>query len=197
MMSAGARIRADDLLEYRAQLDEVGRVLGHEALARLCIDEDAAERLAQLVRERTRKRTHGGNARKVRQLLPLKLRHRAGFLLLRNVDRDAEYSRKRGAFGGVRGAAASGDPAHRAIGKNDAEFGLIIAAIRDRALDGVLAQCAVVRMDASTQRGVIDGRVRLETEESFVLYPDRVTLPDPIPTAPVARSPRRGSSALR
>ena len=74
-----------------------------------------------------------------------------------------------------RAAAASGDPAHRAIGKNDAEFGLIIAAIRDRALDGDLAQCAVVRMDASSQRGVIDGGVRLETEESFVLDPDLVT----------------------
>src|SRR6188768_2002070 len=36
-------------------------------------------------------------------------------------------------------------------------------------------------MDASTQRGVVDGRVRLETEDSFVLYPDRVTCHIPFP----------------
>ena len=53
---AGAAVLADDVREDAAKLDEVGRVLRHEALARLCVAEDAAERLAQLVCEGTRER---------------------------------------------------------------------------------------------------------------------------------------------
>ena len=71
MISTGAAVGADDVLEDGAKLDEIGRFLRHEALARLRVDEDAAERLAQLVREGTRKRAHGGHAGKMRQFLPL------------------------------------------------------------------------------------------------------------------------------
>ena len=76
MISPRAAVRADDVREDGAKLGEVGRILRHEAPARLRIAEDAGERLAQLVREGTRERAQGGHAGKMRQLLPLQLRLR-------------------------------------------------------------------------------------------------------------------------
>src|SRR4030095_8380325 len=52
----GTAVSADDVRENGANRDEVRRVLRHAPLARLCVDEDAAEWLAQLVREGTRER---------------------------------------------------------------------------------------------------------------------------------------------
>ena len=74
MIAPARAVGADDVREDGANFDEVGRVLRHEALARLRIAEDAAERLTQLVREGARERAQGGHARKMRQLLPLQLR---------------------------------------------------------------------------------------------------------------------------
>ena len=68
---SGAAVLADDVREDGAKLADVGRVLQHDPLARLCIGEDASQRLAQLVCERTRQRAHRGHAGKMRQFLAL------------------------------------------------------------------------------------------------------------------------------
>ena len=60
---SGAAIRPDDVPEDLAKFDEVGWVMRHEALRRLCIAKDAGEWLVQFVRERTRERAQGGRAR--------------------------------------------------------------------------------------------------------------------------------------
>ena len=196
---SGAAVLADDVREDGAKLDEVGRVLRHEALARLRIAEDAAERLAQLVREGTRERAQGGHAGKMRQLLPLQLRLRTSLLLPRDVHRDAEYSRRCVIYGGARAAAARGDPSHRAIGQDDAILRLIRTASLQRVLDRRRTHGAIVGMDASGQGGVIEWVRPARSRRTSVLRPSSrpCRSPRPNPTAPTARSPPPGSCAPR
>ena len=197
MISPARRSVADDVREDGAKLDEVGRVLRHEALARLRIAEDAGERLVQLVREGTRERAQGGHAGKMRQFLTLPLRFRIGLFLPRDVHRDAEYSRRLRRRRRAVAATARGDPSHRAIGQDDAILDFVRTAGRQRVLDRGRARGAIVGMDASGQGGVINGFARLEAEElaSFIRHPDPVVRHVPFPQRQL-RALRRQAHAL-
>ena len=177
---SGAKIRADDVREDGLNLGEVGRIARHEALGRLRIAEDAAEWLTQLVREGTRKRVQHGHAGKVRQFFPLQQCVRAGLLLARDVHRHAEHSL---AFTIDRRAwmATRGNPSHRTIGKDDAKLGFIRTAGRQRVPVCDLARRAIVGMDSSGQRGVIDRCARRKAEHSLVVDPDSVIRHVPFP----------------
>src|SRR5690349_4070826 len=102
----------------------------------------------------------------MRELFTLQLCVRGSLLLIRDVDRDAEYPRRFAVDDERWTAAARRNPPYRAVAQDHAKLGLVVAAVRQHALDRGIAEGKIVGMHASAQRGVIDGRVRRETEES-------------------------------
>src|SRR5205085_12326320 len=108
------------------------------------------------------------------ELLALLLCVSGSLLLLRDVDRDAEYSRRLAIDDGRWTAAARRNPAHRAVAQDHAKLGLVMAAVRQHALDCGVAHGKIVGMHAAGERGVIDGRVRRTPEDPLVLNPDLV-----------------------
>src|SRR4030095_6229494 len=97
-------------------------------------------------------------------------------LLPCDVHRDTENSRRRATNGAPVTAAARGDPADSSIRQDEAKLDLIGTAGRQRALNCGRAHGAIVGMNVSGQRGVIDGFARLEAKElpSFIRSPDAV-----------------------
>src|SRR4026209_1169497 len=110
----------------------------------------------------------------MRELLALQLRFRGTLLLARDVDCYSEYSCRFVVDDGGWTAAARRDPSHGAVAQDHAKLGLVMAAVFECTLDRGIAHGTIVGMDASTQRGVIDGGVRREAEDSLVLDPDSV-----------------------
>src|SRR5262245_27244649 len=100
------------------------------------------------MRKRARQRAQRGHSGKMRQLLALQLRVRGHLLLARDVDCDAEYSRRFIVAADGWTAAACGDPPHRTITEDHSKLGLIMAAVRQCALDRGVAYGEVVLVDA-------------------------------------------------
>ena len=75
---ARSLVIADDVVETRSQLLEIRLRARQQALRRLRVDEDAGQRLAQLVRERRGELAHAGDAVEMSNLTQVAPRGRLG-----------------------------------------------------------------------------------------------------------------------
>jgi hypothetical protein len=142
----GALVVLADVLQDRADLVQVGRLVLHEQGRRLGVAQDRAERLVDLVRQRRRDLPHHRDPADVGDVLA-----QAQHLLLglfRRGDVDARAATAQGvALGVVVDAPEGGDPAQAAVGQDDAKLVLVLAVPSRRLAQAVAKGRAIVDMN--------------------------------------------------